>query len=202
MKISRSDLNYLAVPAAVAVVVILTGVAALLITQSFVDDAQTSLEGAKAGRAAIQKKVIRATDEERDIRARMGDYQALRDRGVIGVERRLDWVDTVRNVRDERGIFDVRYAIEARRPLEYPGYKPTAGVEFQQSRMKLDLELLHEGDLFNVLADLRAKLAPYVIVRSCELSRSSQGQSNAYPHIHAACVLDLVTIQDRGEVKR
>jgi len=203
LKITRADLNYLAAPAAVALLVILAGIATVLTTQGFVDEAQADLDRAKTERAALQKKVIHATDEEREIRARMGDYQALRERGVIGQERRLDWLDAVKNVKNERGIFDMRYSIESQRPLEYPGYKQVPGVEFLESRMKLESDLLHEGDLFTMLADLRAKFAPYVIVRSCTLTPYPQARNDLYgPHVRAECLLDLVTIQDQGEAKR
>jgi hypothetical protein len=203
MKIDRADLDYLALPAGIALVVILAGIAAVITTQNFAFEAQADLERAKVERAAIQIKLMRATEEEREIRARMVDYKRLRERGVIGDERRLDWLDTVTNIKNERGIFDFRYTIEARRPLQYPGFKRVAGVDFLDSRMKLESELLHEGDLFTVLTDLRAKLAPYVIVRSCIVSRSAKARPDAYgPHVRAECIVDLVTIQDRGETKQ
>ena len=203
MKITASDLRYLAVPGLVALIVILAGLGTVLVAQNFLADAHAQLDRAQAERAAIQTKLLHATEEEREIRASLGDYWRMRERGVIGAEQRLDWVEVVKQIKNQRGIHDIRYAIQPQRSLEYPGFKKTVGIEFLDSRMKLEADLLHEGDLLTILADLRQKLAPYVIVRSCSLQRSTQARADAYgPHIRAECDLDLVTIHDPAEATK
>jgi hypothetical protein len=203
MKLEQSDLRYLALPGLVALVVVLAGVATLYVAQRFLEDARTELEQARAERAAIQTKLRRATEEEREIRVSLVDYQRMRDRGILGDEHRLDWVEAVKTIRNERGISDLRYTIEPQRPLDYPGFKKVAGVDFLDSRMKIEGALLHEGDLFDILGDLRRRLAPYVIVRSCDLSRAAGARSDDYgPHLAADCMLDLVTVRDSAEGRK
>jgi hypothetical protein len=200
MKLTRAELNYLALPGLIALIVILAGIGTVLVTESFLQSATADLDRAKAERSAIQMKLIHATDEEREIRASLVDYQRMRQRGIIGAEHRLDWVDAVKNVKNELGIYDIRYAINAQGPLQYPGLKNPPGVQFLDSRMKIDSDLLHEGDLFNMLAAFRNRLAPYVIVRSCAMKRDPAARPDTYgPHVQAHCDLDLVTIQDSGE---
>ena len=203
MKLDRAELRSLAGPAAIALLLIVAGIAAMLVTDRFTSDAREELARAKAARSDIQTRLLQATDEERQIRARLVDYQRLRQRGVIGGERRLDWVEVVKSVKEQRGIFDLRYVIDPRRPLEYPGIRRVAGVELLQSRLRLDAEFLHEDDLFAMLADLRERLAPYVLVRSCTLARNPGARSDGFgPHLHSQCVIDLVTIRDQPEGSR
>jgi hypothetical protein len=203
MKIDQADLRVLALPALVALTVVLAGAATLYVTQNFLADAAAELDRAKSERGVIQTKLRQATDEEKEIRASLVDYQRMRQRGIIGEENRLDWVEALNNIRNERGIYDTRYSIEPQRPLDYPGFKKVPGIDFLDSRMKIDADLLHEEDLFNILADLRARLAPYVIGRECDLRRSTGARSDDYgPHLKVQCTLDLVTIRDSAETKK
>ena len=197
MRVSRADLAILAAPAALALVVVVLGLIGLYFAHEHADDVRSDLKRVAGARLAVQSRLVQATDEEREIRTRMSEYRKLLERGVIGDERRLDWVEIVKNIRAERGIFDLRYSIESRRPLDYPGIKRVPGVEVMASRMTLDGSLLHEGDLFTLLTDLRARLAPYVLVRSCTLSRDPQARPDAYgAHLRSQCSIDLVTIRD------
>jgi len=203
MKIEQSDLRYLALPGLVALIVVLAGLATVYLAQRFLEDAHAELEQARTERAAIQNKLRRATEEEREIRASLVNYQRMRQHGIIGDEQRMDWVEAVKAIRTERGIRDLRYAIEPQQTLEYPGFKKVAGIDFLDSRMKIEADLLHEGDLFDIMADLRARLAPYVIVRACDLGRIAAASTDEYgPHVRAECMLDLVTVRDAAETKK
>lgn len=203
IRVSADTLKRLGAPAVVAVVLLAGGIAALVATGHYAQEAGREYGAARAERASVQTKLARATDEEREIQARLVDYQNLRQRGVLGDERRLDWVETVKRIKSERQIYDLRYSIEPRRPLEFPGVRQEPGVELLQSRMRLEVSLLHEDDLFNLLDDLRTRLAPVVVVRNCTLNRTerSRVEAGAGPRLRAECAIDLVTIRDTREVQ-
>jgi hypothetical protein len=140
-----------------------------------------------------------ATDEEREIREKLVDYRKLLARGVIGDERRLDWVETIGQIKNENKLAEIRYQIEPQRTLDLPGVSPSSGVEFRVSALKVEMQLLHEGDLLVFIDGLRSKLKAHVLVRSCSvqrLDRSGQDRGIA-PHLRAECVIDLVTIRDK-----
>lgn len=201
IELNQANLRRLAVPGAIAIALIGLGVAALLVTDGFADQVRREFDAARTARADVQSRLARATDDEREIRARMVDYQTLRSRGVLGDEHRLDWVEAIKTIKSERKLYDIRYSIEARRPVDYAGLKQAPGVELLMSRMRLEAALLHEADLFSLLADMKARLAPLLVVRSCEMNRV-EGASlagGAGPRLRAACVLDLVTIRDSKE---
>ena len=79
-----------------------------------------------------------------------------------------------------------------------PG-KP-AEVDFYSSTMKVELSLLHEGDLLAFLADLRASGRAYYAPQRCALSRTGQPPAapSLQPRLRASCAIDLITIVDRG----
>ena len=64
--------------------------------------------------------------------------------------------------------------------------------------MKLRMELLHENDLLNFLADLRAEVQGYIRVSGCDLARSPTAVPNHGPaaQLHATCDIDWITIRE------
>jgi hypothetical protein len=201
--ISRDTLKRLGLPAGVAFAFVAVGLGALVVTGGFADRAAGEFASARADRMAIQTRLSQVTDEEREIQARLVDYQNLRARGVLGEERRLDWVETIKQIKLERRLYDVRYSIEPRRALDYPGVKAEAGVDLLMSRVKLEASLLHEEDLFNLIDDLRQRLAPVVVVRSCSINRTERSRVviGSGPRLRSECVIDLVTMRDTKEAR-
>lgn len=199
MKLPPGAVRRLTVPGIVAAALIAGGAAAVILTQRLVQKAAGEQQTAAAERQSAQSKLDRATDEEREIRDRLVDYRKLLDRGVIGDEQRLDWVDRIGEIKTARKLFDVRYSIDAQKPVDYPGLAGAGDVEFMASPMKLEMSLLHEEDLFRFLEDLRRALSAHVVVKSCTLQRTDRGASDrgVGPRLQAACDIDLVTIRDR-----
>ena len=156
IELNQANLRRLGGPAIVALALVGLGIGALAVTDGFAQKSRREFEAARAERVVVQTRLARATDDEREIRARLVDYQTLRTRGVLGDEHRLDWVEAIKTIKNERKLYDVRYSIDPRRPVDYAGFKPVPGVDLLMSRMKLDTALLHESDLFDLLADIRA----------------------------------------------
>src|SRR5207245_2799493 len=84
---------------------------------------------------------------------------------------RLDWIESIARIKDDRKLFEIRYNFDAQRPLDYPGLVATGAAELVVSRLKLDMLLLHEGDLLNFLADLQAGIKAHVSVRPSTVTR-------------------------------
>jgi hypothetical protein len=199
MKLPPGSGQRLVVPGIVAAALVAGGVAAVILTQQLVRKASGERQTVAAERQSAQERLARATDEEREIRDRLVDYRKLVDRGVIGDEQRLDWIDRIAEIKAARKLFDVRYTIDAQRPVEYPGLAGGGDVEFLASAMKLDMALLHEEDLFRFLDDLRRALSAHVVIRTCTLQRSDRAapERGIGPRLQATCDIDLVTIRDR-----
>lgn len=199
MKLPPKSGRHLVLPGLIALALIAAGLAAVMATQGMLAQAHGELSQAKSAREQAQARLARATDEERDIREKLVDYRKLLDRGFIGEEQRLDWIDRIAAIKSARKLFDVKYTIEPRRPVDYPGLSGKGNVEFLASPMKLDMQLLHEEDLFRFIGDLRGALSAYVFVKACNVDRADRGLSDrgVAPRLHANCEIDLVTIRDR-----
>ena len=195
MKLGRGDFKHLRLPIAACVVLTLAGIGCYLGADKYLRQEKALAAAIAAQRADVQGKLARANEEEREIEASLQQYQALEARGIIGEENRLDWVDTVTAIKNERRLFNIRYSFEPQKPLDYPGFGPAGSVKFMVSRVKLEIELLHEEDLLNFIGDLAKRSKPYLSVRSCDVRRESRGAGTTLAaRLRADCVFDLITI--------
>jgi hypothetical protein len=197
MKLGASDLKRLRLPVAACVALALAGVACYFAADDYLQETKTLGVSASAQRAEVQAKLASATEEEREIKANLQQYQALAARGVVGEEKRLDWVDVITAIKNERRLFNISYSIERQRELDYPGFGAGGGVNFMASRVKMEIQLLHEEDLLNFIDDLTKRGKSYLSARSCDVHRAdrSSGGTTLAPRLAAACVFDLITIR-------
>jgi hypothetical protein len=202
MKLEAKSARQLALPAAAAVAMIAAGAAAVVLSNVYLAKARAERLTAAEDRRAAQDKLARATSEEREIREKLVDYKRLLERGIIGDEQRLDWVDTIGQIKAARRIHDIKYSIAPQKAYEVHGAGPTGGdVEFRVSELKLEMQLLHEEDMLGFLEDLQRQLKTHVMVRSCSVQRLDRPggfeRSGVTPRLRAECTVDLLTIRDR-----
>lgn len=197
MKLAASDLKRLRLPIAACIVLAVAGVACYFAVDDYLQETKKLDVATSAQRAEVQTKLASATEEEREIKANLQQYQALAARGVVGEEKRLDWIDTITAIKNERRLFNISYSIEPQKDLDYPGFAPGGGVKFVVSRVKIEMQLLHEEDLLNFIDDLTRRGKSYLSVRSCDVQRSDRGSGGTTlaPRLQATCVFDLITIR-------
>ncbi|HEU4707992.1 MAG TPA: hypothetical protein VFS17_01660 [Methylophilaceae bacterium] len=129
-------------------------------------------------------------------------YRKLIEDGFIGEERRIEWVDGLRNVHQQSKLFGINYTISTQEE-----YKPSfalnvAPFTLNRSVMKLELAMLHEGDLLTLLNGLDAQETTPFIVRDCEITRVGPiNTANLTPNLRANCELDWLTLREPQATK-
>ena len=202
MKLSRMDLKRLRIPAAAVVVLATAGAACYIAAENYLRETQVQSTAAAGQRGEVQGRLARATEEEREIKQNLQQYQSLVARGIVGEENRLDWVDTITAIKNERRLFHVKYSVEPQQALDLPGVARGGDTEFVFSPLKLDIQLLHEEDLLNFIDDLAKRSKAHVLARSCAVSRAERGSGGTTlaPRLLATCAFDLVTIHHHKPV--
>jgi hypothetical protein len=199
MKFGAADLKRLGLPIAACAVLAAGGVVCYFNADNYLRDMKRQSAAMSAQRAEVQARLASANEEEREIKASLQQYQALSAHGIVGEEKRLDWIDTITAIKNERRLFNISYTIEPQKPLDYPGFAPGGGVNFVVSRVRLEIQLLHEEDLLNFIDDLTKRGRSYIAVRSCDVQRmdrgSASGGTTLAPRLRATCVIDLITIR-------
>ena len=174
----------------------LLGAAIVWYSKTLLTNAQKENKQAVAKRADVQGKLANARNEEQELLDKFARYQSIVARGYIGSERRLDWVEQIRKIKTNRKLLDVFYELEPQQVLDATN---ASGFDFMVSSMRLQMQLLHEEDLLNFLADLREGFRAYTAVKTCTVTRLTRQGSSV--QLAADCTLDWVTLRERSSGK-
>ncbi|MCF8197349.1 MAG: hypothetical protein K9J42_01185 [Sulfuritalea sp.] len=200
MKLDAKDFKRLQWSIAFLVLMALVGGGSLWSALMLQKNGEKNIKQATAARLEVQGKLARARDEEQELRDKIGRYQALKDRGFIGEEKRLDWVEIIARIKAARRLSKLEYEFAPQRLADsgiLPGGASAGGYEIVSSQMKLRLNLLHEGELLDFLTELRNAVQAMVQVRSCVIDpitdRAVRG-NNA--QLKADCTLEWITLRE------
>jgi hypothetical protein len=199
MTLDSAEWKKLAAPLAGAILLVAAG-AWLIWYERANHLAETrALAAARADRVKASDRLSKTAEEEREVREKSEVYGRLKSLGIVGEEKRLEWVDAMARIRASRELADLKYTVERQKSILSAPAKPN-GVDLFASTMKVELALLHEGDLLGFLADLRQAGNAYYAVRRCDLLRTGVAPQAATlgPRVRATCHVDLITIHDRG----
>lgn len=131
-------------------------------------------------------------------------YQALINKGFVGEERRIEWVDELRAQHKLHKLFGIKYSISQQQDYQ-PTFVPSlGGFVMHRSVMKLDLDMLHEGDILQLTESLGVKNATPFMLRDCEITRLNSGgqlSKQLIANLHAACEMDWLTLREPAPIQ-
>ena len=199
MNFTTQELKKLALPLVACLVLLAVGASAIVWARQVQREAGGEFAAARDAHAQARERLARIAEEEREVKEKLQVYLRLRELGILGEERRLEWADAMTRIRTQRELPDLSYRVERQRLLSTVGSKP-ASVDFYASTMKVQVAALHEGDLLDFLTDLRDTGNAYYAVRRCTIARTGPAPAVAglAPRLRAECEIDLITIVDRA----
>lgn len=204
MTLDAKDLKRLQWAIAFLIIMSLVGGGAVWTTEQMKKSSNRAFQEASAARKDIQTKLARTREEQQELTEKLNRFQALKTRGYIGPERRLDWVEGIARIKAARRIFKLDYEFAPQRHVDasiLPGNTAAGGFEIMSSQMRLQIHLLHEGELLAFLSDLRTDLssvAALVVVRSCAIERLAPGSTDrgSKAQLKAECTLEWITLKE------
>lgn len=148
---------------------------------------------AQQARDAAYTRYAHVENEKDEIRTFQPQFLALRDKGLIGEERRLDWVDAIRQIQERLRLLPLSYEFAPQQSVKLDSHLALGDYALRGSRMTLHMDLLHEVDLFNFFENLHQHA--YFAVQECVLRRSAAAATapNA-PSLTADCDLNWLTL--------
>jgi hypothetical protein len=199
---TSDELKKLALPLLLLLALVGAGAGLILWIQGQQKLAERTLAAARTERTQAQERLTRIAEEEKEVNDKLAVYRRLKSLHILGEERRLEWADSMTRIRTTRELLDMRYLVDRQRLIGTFATKP-ASVDFYASTMKVDIALLHEGDLLAFLRELRDSGNAYYSIRRCLINRTGQAATGTtiVPRLRAECEIDLITIIDRAEKK-
>ena len=140
----------------------------------------------------------RTLDEEEGLIAiYLPRYVALENAGIIGREKRLDWIESLRQSAKQSQVAKMQYDISAQKLFETKIPLDVGDYKIYASTMSLNLGLLHEGDLFTLLDNLSSSLTGLYGLSECDLKRKGPEIRNEVDAVNlsARCALNFLTIR-------
>lgn len=133
-------------------------------------------------------------DESRESNTLIDEYEtqylSLVKNNIVGEESRLNWLETIQETANAKGLLSVKYNVSSQRPVEdKQGLHSTQGLEIYRSLMTLDMKMAHEGDLFSMLNTLHEKAQGLFTVDKCVIENTGTKTKNSNEGIHAYCDL-------------
>jgi len=194
MTLSNRDFRRLALP--LAILLLLCGIAGALAWATERNARQALLERDRANEAKQRSdmRLRQFRSDEVDIKERSQLLQRLQASSILGDEKRLDWTEQLSKTQRELRIPGMKYEFSPQTALQPTG---TAGYAWFNSPLRLQLRLVHEGDLLNFLDRLQREAKALVIVRSCKLALppTTSGDHETTASLNADCELDWLTAQ-------
>jgi hypothetical protein len=166
--------------------------AAVFASNWYLDQASEQRLQAQQARDAAYTRYAHVENEKEEIRIFQPQFLALRDKGLIGEERRLDWVDAIRQIQEQRRLLPLNYEFEPQQAVKLDTRLALGDYTLRGSRMSLHMDLLHEVDLFNFFEDLRQHA--YFAVQDCVLRRAAAAATPGAPSLTADCELNWLTL--------
>jgi hypothetical protein len=147
----------------------------------------------RQARLAAERQLQRSSTEKQLIARYLGGYRALAERGFVGPENRLAWLEAVQQANRDAALYGLDYTLAPRTaaPAALAG-----GLPLGQTAMTLRMPLLVESDLLRFLNALQARTSSVYRIRTCRISRLSDTPPQAVntPELEAECELLWYTV--------
>ena len=191
---NANDLRALRNPLLLLIMVVAMGVGAVYFTDQTLELANRELAQQQKQLREARSRLQKSGDEKEIIIRYLGSYQYLQRLGFAGEEQRINWLEGLRLANQQAQLFGIDYQIGVQQPYPYANELDPGQLTLRQSLMKVNVRLLHEGDLMRFLGTLAKQGAGVFSVNQCVMERIDTGGSIRFqPNLRAECELAWIT---------
>lgn len=187
------------------IVVLLVSVALIYGSWTFKEDMFSEYKKNKAMFTAISQQYLAVDENEKIIRQYYPEFIALYKKGFVGREHRLNWIETLRAASERIKLPGLTYDISPQEEYS-PEFSTNMGrFALYSSTMKLNISMLHEGDLSRFIEDINEHVEGIFTITKCRFIRTSKKliEKRDAKNIIADCELQWINIRmaDGSEIK-
>ena len=198
MTLTQKDWKQLRFPIlGLGLAMIAAGLLASFVDQYRTDEEQSLMIEQGLYNQARQKFESSGQEKETIIKY-LPEYNRLLSQGFIGEERRIEWIERLRQIHGKYNLFSIDYSIGQQERYKPSFISNTGNHIINRSVMELKLDMLHEGDLIHLVEDLHQDTPPFM-VRECEITRPIGTDINSkkmIANLKAVCEIDWITLRD------
>lgn len=199
MSLEKQDWQKLQTPLLILAAVIMVVISLFGVAQYFNKNQQIALQNQQNLLNAARQRYQLSGAEKNMIIEYLPKYQMLISKGFVGEEQRIEWVEHLREQHKTQKLFGIKYSISPQEKYTPAFAANMGGFTLNRSVMKLELDMLHEGDLLQLTAALSAGNSAPFILRDCEINRLNAGNqlnNQLLANLHALCEIDWLTLRE------
>jgi hypothetical protein len=201
MKFSNTDFHLMRWSiAAISASILLSGVF-LYASTKYVDYTQKNRRIAQAQMNDARNRLNMARQDRDNLSAFSKAYNTLEARKIIGDDHRLDWMEGLEKLRNQNLVINFSYNIAPQKVYIPQPALDSGNFIIHYSEMKLQFDLLHEGQLLNFFDALRRRIKGHYQLEGCTLQRviTDGGSAPASEkNIRAECSGGWITLKNRN----
>lgn len=204
---TRDELDWSVIkfPTIIFIVVLLVSVALIYGSWTFKEDMFSEYKKNKAMFTAVSQQYLAVDENEKIIRQYYPEFIALFKKGFVGREHRLNWIETLRAASERIKLPGLTYDISPQEEYS-PEFSTNMGrFALYSSTMKLNISMLHEGDLSRFIEDINEHVEGIFTITKCRFIRTSKKliEKRDAKNIIADCELQWINIRmaDGSEIK-
>jgi hypothetical protein len=154
---------------------------------------------ARARAEEAKKRYLDSDLEKAMISQYLPQYRDLQQRGFIGSENRINWIDALRIADQRAGNFGVQYQLSAQGPYKGLLSGDPIASRLRRSTMDIRFRVVHEGQFLDFLEALEVQRAGMYALRSCTLEPTHRDEPQPRTqNLSAQCEIDWVTLTPPG----
>lgn len=196
----RDDLPVIRKAAIIFAICLLSGAALIGVSRFFLAKQQAVLMQAQAELGEAQGQYSAATNEKNEIRDFQPKYIELVRRNFIGEEKRIDVIEHIYAIQQNRKLLPITYEILPQQVVQLDPSISTGELELRGSTLVLHMKLLHELDMLSLIDDLRRTGS--FVPQSCSLTQiDAVREMPLSARVDAECSLVLVSMGRRASAE-
>ena len=176
----------------------------ILISHSIWQSSAENKQAAQHNLESAKQRYYTALDRKKLLEEFSSKYEQLTNSGIVGNEHRLNWVDIIERTTKNFQIPYLKYKIDKQKSITSPNLTQSyPGLDLLYSIMTLELQLLHEGDLYTVLNSLEKQAKGLFDVQNCLIVRNLTQSadlldSRSDKNFSAKCTLNWYTMKKKS----
>jgi hypothetical protein len=201
MKFAKSDFPLLRWNLMAIAVSLLASTTVLYISGKYAEKTQKDLRAAQSQLNDARNRLNTAFEDQKNMAIYADEYRALVERKIIGDDHRLDWMEGMEKIRQQNLIVDFRYSIAPQKIYVSQPAINSGNFDIHYSEMKLQIDLLHEGQLLDFFSALRKQISGQYQLENCALKRAAGNDDDGTTiaaHIKAECSGGWITLKNRN----
>lgn len=173
---------------------------ATMLSQGFLSRAKNTNTAGHKQLNDARKNLSAAQDDRANMATYAEEYEQLLKRNIIGDEQRIDWIDGLETLRKQNIVLGFTYAIAPQQTYKPPTALDSGNFILNASEMKLDFDLLHEGQLVNFFNALRIGIKGQFLLNGCSVERLDKANTapGITPQLKAECTGVWLTLKNRS----